>query len=99
MLYSFVLIDKLASEALRQSERPAHRAYLAEVQDRIAFAGPLLADDEQTMKGSLLVIDFGSREQALAWLAQEPFMKVGLFSSVDVHAFANLWPQRAGFPA
>lgn len=99
MLYSFVLIDRPEAEALRQSTRPAHRAYLAEVQDRIAFAGPLFADDGATVMGSLLVIDFDSRERAQAWLAQEPFMVVGLFGNVAVHAFTNLWPQRAGFPA
>ena len=50
------------------------------------------------MQGSLLVIDFASRDAAHAWLADEPFMKVGLYSSITVHAFANLWPQKAGFP-
>ena len=37
-------------------------------------------------------------DNAHAWLADEPFMKVGLYSSITVHAFANLWPQKAGFP-
>ena len=98
MLYSFVLMDKSGTAALRQSERPAHRAYLAEVRDQIAVAGPLFDDDGLTMKGSLLVIEFDSRHQAEAWLALEPFMKAGLFASVAVHRFANLWPQRSGFP-
>ena len=70
------------------------------MQDRIAFAGPLVADDDAaTMVGSLLVIEFPSREAAHAWLAQEPFMQAGLFASTSVQAFVNLWPQKAGFPA
>ena len=66
--------------------------------ERMAFAGPLLADDGVTMVGSLLAIDFPDREAAQHWLAQEPFFMAGLYASTTVHAFANLWPQKAGFP-
>ena len=98
MLYALVLTDKPESAALRASVRPEHKAYLAQVADRIAFAGPLLDDDGLTMLGSLLVIDFPDRSTALAWLAQEPFTSAGLYATTQVHAFRNLWPQRAGFP-
>ncbi|MES2246473.1 MAG: YciI family protein [Pseudomonadota bacterium] len=99
MLFAFTLIDRPGAAGLRQEMRPVHRAYLAGVQERIAFAGPLVADDATTMVGSLLVIDFPSRESAHAWLAQEPFVKAGVFASTTVQAFVNLWPQKAGFPA
>ncbi len=98
MIYTFHLIDKPASGELRQRIRPAHKVYLAAVADRIAFAGPLLAEDGQTMLGSLLAIDFVSREAALAWLADEPFTQAGVYGSSSVHGFVNLWPQKAGFP-
>ncbi|MFY9810393.1 YciI family protein [Aquabacterium sp.] len=99
MLYVFMLMDKPGSGELRQANRPVHKAYLAEMQERIAFAGPLLADDGTTMVGSLLVIDFLSRDAAEAWLAQEPFVQAGVFASTTVQAFVNLWPQKVGFPA
>lgn len=98
MIHVFHLLDKPGTAALRQRVRPQHKAYLAGVADRIAFAGPLLHDDGLTMIGSLLAIDFPSRAAALAWLADEPFTRAGLYGPVEVHAFANLWPQRAGFP-
>lgn len=97
MIYSFILLDKPGTAELRQRVRPEHKAYLAAVADRIAFAGPFVADDGQTMLGSLLAIDFPSREAAYAWLAEEPFTRAGLYASTTVHAFVNLWPQRAGF--
>ena len=97
MLFAFHLIDKPGAGELRQRVRPEHKAWLAGVADRIAFAGPLLADDGQAMVGSLLVIDFDSREAACAWLAQEPFTRAGLYAMTSVHAFTNLWPQKAGF--
>lgn len=98
MIHVFHLVDHPGSAALRQQLRPAHKAYLAQVADRIAFAGPLLADDGSTMLGSLLAIDFDSREAALQWLAAEPFTQAGLYARREVHAFQNLWPQRTGFP-
>lgn len=97
MLYVFHLVDRPDGAALRRQARPDHKAYLAQVADRIAFAGPLLADDGQTMTGSLLVIDFADRDAALAWMRAEPFTRAGLYAQADVRAFQNLWPQRAGF--
>jgi uncharacterized protein len=98
MLYVFTLTDKPDSAALRTRVRPEHKAYLAQVAERIAFAGPLISDDGQAMLGSLLVIDFIDRAAALAWLAQEPFTRAGLYAASQVHGFRNLWPQRTGFP-
>lgn len=98
MLFAFILIDKPGAGELRRRVRPEHKIYLTAVADRIAVAGPFTHDDEVTMLGSLLVIDFLSRDAAHAWLAKEPFMKAGLYSSTTVHAFVNLWPQTAGFP-
>lgn len=97
MIYTFILLDKPGASELRQRMRPEHKAYLAAVADRIAFAGPFTTDDGQQMLGSLLAIDFESREAAQAWLTAEPFTRAGLYASTSVHAFVNLWPQKAGF--
>lgn len=98
MVFVMRLLDKPGAAALRQRLRPEHKAYLARVAERIAFAGPLTLDDGATMIGSLLAIDFDSRDAAQAWLADEPFTRAGLYAGVEILAFANLWPQRAGFP-
>ncbi len=98
MLFAIRLLDKPAAGDLRQRLRPEHKAYLAQVADRLAFGGPLVADDGKTMVGSLLAIDFDSRDAARAWLADEPFTRAGLYASTEVLGFVNLWPQKAGFP-
>lgn len=98
MIYIFHLLDKPGGIELRQRMRPDHKAYLAAVADRIAFAGPLLAEDGATMVGSMLAIDFESREAAMQWQANEPFTKAGLYASTSVYAFQNLWAQKTGFP-
>lgn len=98
MLYAITLIDAPGTTELRLRERPAHKAYLAPLADRIAFAGPLLADDGVAMVGSLLVIDFADRAAVQAWLANEPFTVAGVYATTAVHVFKNLWPQKVGFP-
>jgi uncharacterized protein YciI len=98
LIYAITLMDKPGSADLRLRVRPEHKAYLAAVADRMAFAGPLTTDDGKTMIGSLLAIDFESRDAAHAWLAAEPFTKAGVYASTSVHAFVNLWPQKTGFP-
>ena len=98
MLYTFFLLDKPGALATRNEIRPQHKAYLATKDAQMAFAGPLLSDDGKTMVGSLLVIDFPSREEAQRWLADEPFTRAGVYASTTIYAFQNLWPQKAGFP-
>jgi uncharacterized protein len=98
MLYAITRLDKPDAAALRAQVRPEHKTYLAQIAERIAFAGPLVADDGTTMIGTLLVIDFESREDVTAWLHHEPFTRAGLYATTQVHAFRNLWPQQVGFP-
>ena len=97
MLFAFVLHDAPGMAARRLEVRPEHKAYLAGVAERMAFAGPLL-DEAGEMSGSLLVIDFPDRAAALAWLATEPLTRAGVYGRSEVSAFRNLWPQKAGFP-
>ena len=98
MIYVLHMLDRSGTAALRAEVRGAHKAYLAQVADRIAFAGPLLSDDGLRMAGSLLAIDFDSAAAARAWLEAEPFTRAGLYGQTLVHSFENLWPQQAGFP-
>ncbi|HEX2541707.1 MAG TPA: YciI family protein [Caldimonas sp.] len=96
MLFAFLLVDRAGAGELRLQHRPAHKAYLAAVADRICVAGPLLADDGETMTGSLLVVDFDSRAAATAWLRDEPFTRAGVYARQELHPFRSLWPQRTG---
>ena len=98
MIHVLHMLDKPGSEPLRAEMRAAHKACLAGVANRIAFAGPLLADDGTRMVGSLLAIDFDSADAARAWLRTEPFTEAGLYAQALVHPFLNLWPQKTGLP-
>jgi uncharacterized protein YciI len=44
------------------------------------------------------VIDFPNRDAAHALIKEEPFTKAGVYASVSIYPFENLWPQKKGFP-
>ncbi len=98
MIYVILLMDRPGTADLRVQVRPEHRAYLAQLADRMAFAGPLTSEDGQTTLGSLLAIDFPNRAAVDAWLKDEPFTKAGVYEAPVVHVFNNMWPQKVGFP-
>jgi len=85
--------DKPNSVTLRMDTRPTHLDYLKTVPIRIA--GPFLAEDGETMVGTLYVIEADSLEEAKAIVDKDPFMKVGLFSSVTIRP----WRWGIGKPA
>lgn len=98
MIFAILLMDKPGTEGLRIQVRPEHRAYLAKLSDRMAFAGPLTSDDGHKTVGSLLVMDFPSRADLEVWLQDEPFTKAGVYEKPIIHVFDNKWAQKVGFP-
>ena len=68
MIFAILLMDKPGTADLRVQIRPEHRAYLAQLSDRMAFAGPMTSDDGKTTVGSLLAIDFpGRADVCIRW--------------------------------
>jgi uncharacterized protein YciI len=89
MLYALICTDKPDSLPVRMTHRPEHVAYLKSLGRRLAFAGPFLKEDGETMCGSLVVFEAPSLEAARAIAANDPFAKVGLFEKVDIKPW--LW--------
>lgn len=84
-------IDKPDSLDLRLATRAEHLAYLQAINDDILVAGPLLDGEGQPI-GSLLIIDFAERKDAVAFAAADPYALVGLFASVAVTAYRKVLP-------
>lgn len=78
--------DKSDGTALRAEHLTVHRAYLSEHASVVKLAGPLLDDADRSI-GSLIFLDCVSLDQARTFGAQDPFARVGLFSSVTVREF------------
>lgn len=80
--------DKPNHTELRADTRPEHVAWLKA--NAFHVAGPLLADDNETMIGSLLILEADNKADAAALIKNDPYAKVGLFASVELHAYS--WP-------
>jgi uncharacterized protein YciI len=91
--FAIYCVDKPDSSAVRMKARPDHLAYLVGFEDKIIFAGPLLTDDQQTMIGSLLVLDLPDRAAAEKFAANDPYRKAGLFQSVNITGWRKAYPK------
>jgi uncharacterized protein YciI len=86
-------VDKPDHLAQRMAARPAHLEYLKGFTQEIRLAGALLADDGQTMAGSMFVVEFPDKAAAEAFSAGDPYRKSGVFASVDIRAFRKALPK------
>ena len=86
MLYALYCRDAEGAAGVRAANREAHLAY-ARGSACIRMAGPLLADDGETMIGSLFVIEAPDRAAVDRFSAADPYVRAGLFERVEVHPF------------
>ena len=88
MLYALICEDKPDSEALRKSVRGDHLEYIKNYDVR--FAGPMLAEDEITMIGSIIVLEAADRTAAQAFADSDPYGVSGLFERVTIRPFRQV---------
>lgn len=67
----------------RMAVRPRHLENMAKVNGKVICAGGLL-DNEGKMKGSVLIMDFDSKELLNEYLDSEPYIKEGVWEKVEV---------------
>ena len=91
--YFVYRIDKPDSEALRAKTRPAHLEYAEKIRDKLVFAGPTLSEDGSKMTASVWIIEADSFDEAEAITRQDPFEKVDLFESKEIHRFMQVIPE------
>lgn len=93
-LFAIHCLDKPDAGALRAETRGAHLHYLAERDDALFVAGPLLGLDGAPV-GSLIIVECGDRKAAYAFAAADPYSLAGLFQSVAVTAWRQVYPKVA----
>ena len=82
----------------RLASRPAHLARLEQLnaEGRLILAGPMPkqpGNPQAGFYGSTLIVDFDSREDLDDWLKEEPYLKAGVYSQVDVKPFIQVFPK------
>ena len=78
--------DKPNSLELRLANRQAHLDYVKQ-STCVRIGGPILGDDNESMAGSVLVLELDTLAQARAWSDGDPYTKAGLFASIDIRPF------------
>ena len=74
--------------ARRQGVRPHHLDGIQPLVDAgNILAGGAMLDDDGTMRGSVLLVDFPSRAELDAWLKHDPYVTDGVWEQVDVVPF------------
>ena len=76
----------------RMEVRPRHLENIAKVDGKVICAGGLL-DDEGKMKGSVLIMDFQSREELDNYLANEPYVKEHVWEKIEVERLNVVIPK------
>ncbi|MEZ7501923.1 YciI family protein [Psychrobacter sp. Arc29] len=93
----FVIIghDVANSSAQRLITRAEHieRLQALSREDRLVIAGPTpIEHGKSDMSGSLIIAKFDSIEAAQAWANDEPYLRDGVYSHVDIKPFIQALP-------
>ena len=97
-LFVLSCTDREGTLEKRLETRPAHLARLQQLdaEGRLIVAGAMPKDPSNPQAGfygSTMIVDFDSREALDAWLQDEPFLKEGVYSHIDVKPFNKAFPQ------
>lgn len=69
--------------AKRMEVRPRHLKGMEKLRSHIICAGGLL-DNEGKMKGSVLILDFPSRDDLDSYLASEPYVVEQVWAKIEI---------------
>ena len=87
MYYAVWATDQPGVLAVRQQVREAHRARLRDPGEhpvQVVAGGPTLDEGDAGMNGSLLVIRADSIDAVRRYLAEDPYVLVGVYAHVEV---------------
>lgn len=89
-LFAVTYIDKPEGAPIRAAVEKEHQAYFRNSGVVMRLAGPFL-DEQDQVRGALLVLEFEDLAAAQAFSDDDPFTKAGLWASVDIRRFKSLF--------
>jgi len=87
MHYIVHCLDHEGAVEKRLVNYDAHKAYLATGAVKTVISGPLVADDNETMIGSLFLFEADTKEEVVDFNKNDPFTKAGVWNIVSIHPF------------
>lgn len=88
MRFALICTDKADHLEVRKANRDAHLAHIA-ASGVVEMAGPFL-NNKGEMSGSLVILEVGSKAEAEAWAAADPYAKAGLFAKVRIEEWKKV---------
>lgn len=88
-------IDHADGLPRRLANYDAHKAYLASGAVKTVISGPLLADDGETMIGSMFIFEAPTKADVVAFNGNDPFTRAGVWAEVRIHPFLMRVDNRA----
>ena len=83
MQFMIKALDGENKLAKRMEVRPRHLEGMEKLRSHIICAGGLL-DNEGRMKGSVLILDFPSRDDLDSYLASEPYVVEQVWAKIEI---------------
>ena len=83
MQFMIKALDGENKLARRMEVRPRHLEGMEKLRSHIICAGGLL-DNEGKMKGSVLILDFPSRDDLDSYLASEPYVVEQVWEEIEI---------------
>ncbi len=88
----FVVIARDANDEEALERRTVTRPFHLELAKKMKAAGQLilggaLLDDQEKMRGSVMVVEFETEELLQEWLAIEPYIKNKVWKDIEVKPF------------
>ena len=93
-MYTIVCFDRPDSASLRDAHRAAHQEFLKARVEKIVFGGPLKNNPDGAGTGALIVVNCATRKEAEAFIGADPYHRNGVYESVVVRAFKQVFPQK-----
>jgi uncharacterized protein YciI len=90
MLFAIHAVDHPGALDKRLSNYDAHKAFLSDTSRfgvTIVMSGPLVADDGNTMIGSLFLVEGADRKAIEAFHQADPFFAAGIWQNVTITGF------------
>ncbi len=78
--------DKKEHLEVRKANRDEHLKWLNSLGSALKLAGPTL-DKNGHMNGSVLIVDFATKEAFINVLNRDPYVKAGLFEKTEISSF------------
>lgn len=88
MRIALITKDREGALPIRQANRDAHLAYIAET-GVVEMAGPFL-DGGGQMCGSLIILEVEDMAAAESWAENDPYAKADLFESVTLQEWKKV---------